>query len=486
MESTREKLSAFSTIKMIAFLIGAVGSVFELVINGYSQSDSATYVATGLFIFCFLGLIDMPMRLFWVAPADTRYSSLRSMVLIVFSIIFWSVTVGICLIFIAFIVSLLEPAAGPIIVYALAFVVIILVAVNTAAQIVRRRRMLLILSNLEKASQLNLPMTRMVLAAAGGETGMLRMRLMSLHDRLDRGEPLDQALLHSVPEISRHVIRAIDAGQRMNCLPHVLTHLIRRRTEQTGPFAQTFGLYRAYPVIFFAVLLVILVFVIPKFQGIFHDFKLDLPQPTRFLIYSASNGEISWVLLALIALIPIAQSIQSMFPSFRKISPFGGAVADQIIWWMPVAGSYVRDRGMADLCDLTAVGVEMGHPLDQTLRNTAAAQPSAVMRNRTAAWADAVAHGQPIHEAARSAHFPDLFVAMLATVRDSTGLLQVLEFLWRHYEYRFVRTRTLFQAAYVPIIVFLMGAMVALLGVSLLKPLALLSEHIATHISGGF
>ena len=75
---------------------------------------------------------------------------------------------------------------------------------------------------------------------------------------------------------------------------------------------------------------------------------------------------------------------------------------------------------------------------------------------------------------------------MLATVRDSTGLLQVLEFLFRHYEYRVVRTRTLLQASYVPIVVFLMGTMVALLGVSLIKPLTLLSEHIAIHISGGF
>ena len=390
------------------------------------------------------------------------------------------------ILFIGFLVSLVEPAAGPMLVYALAFVVIVLVAVSTAGRIVRRRRMLLILSNLEKACQLNLPMPRMILAAANGETGMLRMRLMALHDRLDRGEPLDQALLHAVPEIPRHVVRAISAGQRMGCLPHVLSRLIRRRTGQTGPFAQTFGLYRTYPVIFFAVLLVILIEVIPKFQGIFHDFKMDLPQPTRFLVGALPEATASWIFLALVALIPIGQAIQSMFPNFRKISPFGGAVADQIIWWFPVAGSYVRDRGMADLCDLTAVGVEMGHPLDQTLRDTAAAQPSAVMRDRTAAWAEAVAHGQPIHEAARQAHFPDLFVAMLATVRDSTGLLQVLEFLFRHYEYRVVRTRTLLQASYVPIVVFLMGTMVALLGVSLIKPLTLLSEHIAIHISGGF
>jgi type IV pilus assembly protein PilC len=486
MEPAPQKSPARATLLMVIYLVVAVGSLCEIFINGINQSDAASIIAIALFVFCFFGLITASVRLFWIDPQNPKSSSLRGVVLIVSSIVFWSVAVGLGLLFIGFIVSLVEPAAGPVIVYALAFAVIILVAVNTAGQIVRRRRMLLILSNLEKAAQLNLPVPRMVLAAATGETGMLRMRLMALHDHLDRGEPLDQALLHSVPEIPRHVVRAIASGERMNCLPHVLTRLIRHRTEQAGPYAQTFGIYRAYPIVFFAVLLVVLIYVIPKFEGIFHDFRLDIPQPTILLVSSSPLNTVSWVLLIAIAIVPISQAIQSMFPSFRKISPFGGSLTDQLVWWLPVAGGYVRDRGMADLCDLTSVGIEMGHPLDQTLRDTAAAQPNAVMRNRTAAWAAAVAQGQPIHVAARHARFPDLFVGMLATVRDSAGLLQVLEFLFRHYEYRFVRTRALLQASYVPIIVFLMGTMVALLGVALMKPLALLSEHIAVHVSGGF
>jgi type IV pilus assembly protein PilC len=326
----------------------------------------------------------------------------------------------------------------------------------------------------------------MILAAAQGEIGTLRFRLMALHDRLDAGEPLDHALTHSVPEIPDHIVRAIAAGQRMGCLPHVLNGLIRHRAGQNGPLVQTFGLYRAYPLIFLAVLLLILVVVLPKFEGIFHDFKLDLPQPTIFLLDLSPESSVWWILLSLAALVPLGWIAQRLIPSSRKFSPFGGALADQIIWWMPVAGSCVRDRGMADLCDLASAGVQMGHPLDQTLRDAAGAQPNTVMRHRVTAWADAVSRGQPIHEAARSARLPDLFVAMLATVRDSTGLLQVLGFLWRHYEYRFLRTRTFLQAAYVPIVVFLMGSMVALLGTSLLKPMAMLNEHLAIHISGGF
>ena len=75
---------------------------------------------------------------------------------------------------------------------------------------------------------------------------------------------------------------------------------------------------------------------------------------------------------------------------------------------------------------------------------------------------------------------------MLATTRDSDGLVQVLGFLWRYYEYRFVRARAILQSAYVPVIVFLMGALVAIVGLSLFQPMAMLNEHMAHFVTGGF
>jgi type II secretory pathway component PulF len=164
----------------------------------------------------------------------------------------------------------------------------------------------------------------------------------------------------------------------------------------------------------------------------------------------------------------------SLFPYVRAVSPLGGFFADRIIWWTPVLGGLVSDRGMADLCDIVGAGVGAGHPLDESLREAAGAQPNSVMRRRAAAWAAAVNGGQSMHEAARNARMPELFAAMLATVRGDDSLRQVLAFLWRHYEYRFSRARAILQAAYVPAIVFFFGSLVALIGVALMQPMAAL------------
>lgn len=197
------------------------------------------------------------------------------------------------------------------------------------------------------------------------------------------------------------------------------------------------------------------------------------------------NTYVIWPLILVLVLIPLGKAISGLFASFRAVSPFGGIVTDQIVWWTPFLHGFVSDRGMADLCDLLAAAVGMGRPLDESLREVAAAQPNAVMRYRTSAWAQAVNEGQTMHEAARYARMPELFASMLATVRNNESLLQVLGFLWRYYEYRVGRTRAVVQALYVPVIVIALGSMVAVIGVSMMQPMAMLSEHIAAEISGG-
>jgi type II secretory pathway component PulF len=210
-----------------------------------------------------------------------------------------------------------------------------------------------------------------------------------------------------------------------------------------------------------------------------------LPPVAHGMLAFADDSMVIWPLILVLVLIPMGQAIANLFPSFRSVSPFGGIVTDQIVWWTPFVGGFVSDRGMADLCDLVGAAVGMGRPLDESLREAAAAQSNAVMRYRTEAWARAVAQGQSMQEAARYARMPELFASMLATVRGNESMLQVLRFLWRYYEYRVSRARAVIQALYVPAVVIGLGAIVALIGVALMQPMAMLSEHIAGQISGG-
>ncbi len=151
-----------------------------------------------------------------------------------------------------------------------------------------------------------------------------------------------------------------------------------------------------------------------------------------------------------------------------------------------MAGGYVRDRGMAELCDILSAGVRAGHPITDALTEAAEVQPNYVMRYRAGAWSDAVARGQSLCDGARYARMPRLFIAMMATVRGSDSLLEVLGFLRRHYEYRFSRTRAVIASAFVPVVVVALGSAVALVGVSMMQPIARLCDFLSAHYQGGF
>src|SRR5580658_10243154 len=58
----------------------------------------------------------------------------------------------------------------------------------------QNRRASIVLTYVEEAIRLNMPLSPMMLAAAKSESGVVRRRLLSLHNRLERGEALAYAL----------------------------------------------------------------------------------------------------------------------------------------------------------------------------------------------------------------------------------------------------------------------------------------------------
>ena len=485
-ETDRSRLPSATPARLVALFLAADVALIGLIVAVVIATPFWRAIFTALVFLLFGALALVFVSLVRKGGGREIMFSLGRVAWVAASGLFWAAAAGLIILGIGYGIALAAPAFAPIVLYALAFLAILLMAWSGANAAIRRRRMLLILNRLETAIRLGLPLSRTMLDAAQSETGLLRKRLLALHNHLDRGDSLDRALIYAVPEIPHSIIRAIAAGQQMGCLEHVLDGILRRRSEETNTSSPSGGFYWAYPLILFAVISLILIAVMPKFEGIFRDFHIQLPPVTLALLRVANDTAVLSPFILVLVLIPLGQAIARLFPSFRAISPFNGIVMDQLVWWTPFFGGLVSDRGMADLCDLTAAAVRLGRPLDESLGQAASAQPNAVMRYRTAAWANAVTEGRTMHEAARYARMPELFTSMLATVRNNDSLLQVLGFLWRYYEYRVSRARAVLQALYVPVIVFVMGLFVAIIGMSLTQPMARLCDIAARTYPGGF
>jgi type IV pilus assembly protein PilC len=339
----------------------------------------------------------------------------------------------------------------------------------------QNRRASIVLTYVEEAIRLNMPLSPMMLAAANSESGAVRRRLLSLHNRLERGEALAYALECSVPEISSSTAIAVGAADQIGRLPQFLRRLVRRLTPDE-PFADGMtGFYRAYGVIMVLFILTVVcggifICVMPKFQAIFHDFHIQLPWLTQLFIEISRSY---WPFLAVGALLVV------------MCIPLRGPLRDYLAWWLPVIGATERDHGMAELCDFLVDSLEAGQPMDAIVLRAAEAQSNAVLRHRVQDWGSRLVTGQPLAAAARAAAMPSLLSGMLQTVRGDEDLLQVLSFLGRHYEDRFSRTREFLRSAAIPAFVFSMGAIVLLVELSVFQPLIGLIQATA-HYPGGF
>jgi type II secretory pathway component PulF len=335
-----------------------------------------------------------------------------------------------------------------------------------------------ILAYLEQAVRLNLPLPGILSAAAQGETGIVRARLIALRDSLEQGAPLEMALTEAMPEISPRLGNRIAAAQHAGHLDITLRR-INKKSLPHDPFQMdAIGIYRIYPWVVLLVMgmavAMLTVFVFPKFGYIARDnrkWSFPLPWSTRLLIHIASSPlwQFVWLALGIVSTLALGAMVYQLLSRPDRRLMRGARPMDYVIWWIPLVGSCARNGALAELCESIADSVSFGEPLDRALRDAAKSINSVVLAHRADRWADAIAVGQSTSESARTAGMPPLIVGMLASVNNAENLRQVMLFLARHYRSRFSHAAELIHSAYIPAVVLVLGAGVALVELSVFQ-----------------
>jgi type II secretory pathway component PulF len=391
---------------------------------------------------------------------------------------FWSVVAVVAMFAVALAAAF---GLGPAFAYLSPPIVILLLAVTVrVVRAIRHRHGMMVLTYLEQAARLNLPLPRMLAAAQQAEPRRLRERLGRLRQFLEEGYPIGDALDEAVPEIPRRAVAIAGAAERVGQLPQALGRLLAEERARAGADGSAMPFYHAYPVMMLVmvvgVLGMILVFIIPKFEQIFRDFGLPLPPVTRFVVEVGRDfGPL--VLLVGVALL-IGYLGRWLWDITHPRRPLELRFLGRLVWYLPVAHGVARDRGLADACELLADALAAGSPADRALNEAASLRTNVVLRGRLEEWADLVASGVPLADAARSAGMPALLVGMLATARASDDAADVFAFLGRYYRARFSRTATLLEAAVVPAVSIGFGLVVGLICMGLFVPLVRLADQV--------
>ncbi|MCC6579819.1 MAG: type II secretion system F family protein [Phycisphaeraceae bacterium] len=346
----------------------------------------------------------------------------------------------------------------------------------------RRRRALTMLSYLDMATRIHLPLSKLVSAASRSERGVMRGRIEHFaEEHLRRGVPLDVALRRAVPEISPEIAAELAVTERSGQLASTLSRIINRELRDIDHQGGDRNTTRAYLVTVFIVTatmsLSFLFFTMPNFKVIFDDFEMTPPITFQwFCEYCFERRYVAqlvygfmWVLvLSAIGRMTFNLMCGGTYPLVHRGDPF-----DAILSSMPVLGRWRMERDLARVLAMGAEQADAGQPFHRVLLDMETLPVTGKLHRRLTQWRLRLENGAEIGDTL-GLRLPKLVTGLLASSCVTGTLPAAMACLAREYDRRTVHRQQLMDTLMPAFGVLLMSVPVGLFVVTLFQPLAAL------------
>lgn len=306
----------------------------------------------------------------------------------------------------------------------------------------------------------------------------LRLVLREVHGDVLGGKAVSVALRNHVEVFGQAYVASVAAGEASGRLADVLDRLAKMERANVRLLATRRALL-AYPIVLSAVsalvILGLMFFVLPQFASVFSQFEMPLPALTEGLLrLSAELRGCWWLWLGLAAAAVAGAKV------FRR-SPAGRAWLDATMLQVRLVGPVVRAILAGRTFRLLGIMIESGVPLVDALRLARSSIENTLFRSLFDRLEDDVLNGRGLSEALSNAAFlPPGAAEMMATAERTGTLGMVTQTLGQYYEEE-GETRLRELATLVePIIVVVMGAVVACVVLAVMLPMfefATMAQH---------
>lgn len=308
----------------------------------------------------------------------------------------------------------------------------------------------------------------------------LRSVFVRLHDELERGATLEEALSANEGAFPPVYLSIIRAGERSGNLAGVLQTLTRFSTRMVETKTRAYEAL-IYPVVVivagFALSYFLMTEVVPDYANAFSGFGTELPWLTRAILslgHAVDTGR--WLLLALFVLLLFAGFL---VPYFINGASSLGYVLDAFRRRLWFAGQLFHASSMArfsqSLCMMLAGRV----PLKESIELAGAASGSAVIREAALDAAEDVERGERIADALENTQcFDHGFCWMLAAAEERGDVPEALDALAENYERQAERLGRVGLVLLGPAAVLTVGVFVGLIVLALYLPLFSMLDNI--------
>ncbi len=264
----------------------------------------------------------------------------------------------------------------------------------------------------------------------------------------------------------RAVVAAGDASGTLAETLERLAALIERRAELRGKIVAALAYPAVLAVMAVSVVTSLMIFVVPRMVEQFENVGQQLPLLTRVvMVLSGFMVRFGWLVGAALALAAVLFGILLAQDAFR-------IRVDGWLLRIPIAGKLIRDVHAAGFARNLATMVTARLPLVQALELARETMVNRVIREATSGVIESVRAGGSLARAMQvSDKFPPLLV-YLAASGESAGRLDLMLERAADYLERDIDSKTGTSLALLePVVIVIMGLMVALIILSVLLPI---------------
>jgi len=300
----------------------------------------------------------------------------------------------------------------------------------------------------------------------------LAAKVVELRDSVAGGKPLADAMAEHPETFTSLHAAMVRAGERAGFLEDVLTNLADFMERQDEMRSKIRGAM-IYPMVLTAIgavaMVVLLLFVVPKFRPFFA--QMSLPLPTRML-FTASDilMSYSWFLLALVVLAVIG--LRALLRS-----EWGERAWDRWRVRIPAIGRVIRTVSITRFCRILGTMLANGVPILQALEISKDATGSTVLSDSIETASENVRAGEPLAEPLKSSgFFPAEIIEMIAVGEESNQLERVLVQIADSVERRTNRQVDAAVRLVEPLILVLIAGVIGFVAMGLMIPIFRLSQ----------
>jgi type IV pilus assembly protein PilC len=301
----------------------------------------------------------------------------------------------------------------------------------------------------------------------GSDNKRFKKIVGEMREAIENGVPFSDAVAEHArifPPYYLGILRSAELTGQLDIALDQLAGYIDRDHEARHKVKSALTYPAVIMVMSLGTLVVLAVFVLPKFAKFFRQLGRELPLPTRMLLGLADFFKVFWFV------IPAGFVAAGFAIYLLKTTSRGRRIKDRVLLRIPLIGEIVRLAVVERICRIVGAMTSAGVPLPEAMGAAILASNNTVFAEGLAEVQDRMLEGEGIAGPIGDTNlFPRAAVQMMR-VGENTGTLDLQlancsEYYGRELEFKLKKLTTLFE----PAVILMMGGVVGFVAVALIS-----------------